>query len=134
VTAYVERRTTELVKKDKELGMLKLNREAKILVNGHLAGVLSEFKEHKNVRITFQYDEDYLKNGSPIGYHIPLKQTPFEWNELPYLFQNLASEGWLRKTQCEEGNINNEDTLGLLLANGKNLIGALAIIPHIREQ
>lgn len=44
--------------------MKKLNREAKIFVNGRLAGILSEFRGGKNQRVVFQYEEDYLKDGS----------------------------------------------------------------------
>ena len=57
---------------------------------------------------------------------------PFEWDKLPSLFHNLTSEGLLREIQCEHDEIDTENTLGLLLANGKELIGALSIIPHIR--
>lgn len=105
-----------------------LNREAKVLVNGKLAGILSEYKSDKSLRIVFQYKEDYLVCGSPIGYHFPLTATPFESDELPPFFENLASEGWLRKAQCEQGGIAYNDTLGLLLSNGAELIGALSIV------
>tara|TARA_R110001592_G_scaffold192882_1_gene439980 strand:+ start:38951 stop:39289 length:339 start_codon:yes stop_codon:yes gene_type:complete len=110
--------------------MLKLNREALILVNGKLAGVLSEYKEGKKERIVFQYEDSYLKSGSPIGSPFPLSPLPFEWDELPNFFHNLASEGWLRKVQCKRDSLENEDTLGLLLKNGKELIGALSIVQH----
>jgi serine/threonine-protein kinase HipA len=113
--------------------MQELSREAQILVNGRLAGILSEYKNGKSVRITFQYEDDYLSSGAPIGYHFPLKSAAFEWGELPPFFENLASEGWLRKVQCEKDDIANEDTLGLLLANGKELIGALSISPYVRD-
>jgi serine/threonine-protein kinase HipA len=113
--------------------MQELNREAQILVNGRLAGILSEYKNCKSVHIIFQYEEDYISSGSPIGYYFPLTTAPFEWNELPPFFENLASEGWLRKVQCEKYDIAHEDTFGLLLANGKELIGALSITPHVRD-
>lgn len=113
--------------------MQKLNREAQILVNGGVAGILSEYKMNNDERIVFQYNEVYLKEGSPIGRHFPLTTDKFEWDELPPFFENLASEGWLRKTQCERAGIENEDTLGLLLANGAELIGAISIIPYLRN-
>ncbi|MBA6398128.1 HipA N-terminal domain-containing protein [Colwellia sp. BRX10-4] len=112
--------------------MKKLKREAKIFVNGKLAGILSEFREGKNQRVVFQYEEDYLKGGSPIGSSFPLTSALFEWDKLPPFFENLASEGWLRKMQSEREGIENEDTLGLLLANGAELIGALSIISYER--
>jgi serine/threonine-protein kinase HipA len=110
-----------------------LKREAKILVNGRFAGILSEFKKDKNQRVVFQYDEGYLKDGSPIGYRFPLTTDPFEWDELPPFFENLASEGWLRKVQCERAGIDIEDTFGVLLANGAELIGAISIVPYEGE-
>jgi len=117
----------------RSIAMQKLNREAQILINGSVAGILSEYKMDNDERIVFQYDEVYLKEGSPIGRHFPLTTERFEWDELPPFFENLASEGWLRKTQCERAGIENDDTLGLLLANGEELIGAISIIPYVRN-
>ena len=112
--------------------MPKLIREAQILVNGSVAGILSEYKRNNDERIVFQYDEAYLKEGSPIGRHFPLTTEKFEWDELPPFFENLASEGWLRKMQCERAGIDHGDTFGLLLANSAELIGAISIIPYVR--
>ena len=64
----------------------------------------------------------------------PLTTTTFEWDELPSFFENLASEGWLRKALCEQSDIAYEDTLGLLLANGMELVGALSIIPNLPDK
>jgi serine/threonine-protein kinase HipA len=113
--------------------IMKLHREAKVLVNGRGAGILSEYKNNKDERIVFKYDEAYMKDGSPIGRNFPLTLAPFEWSTLPPFFENLASEGWLRKVQCERAGIENEDTLGLLLANGTELIGAISIVPYESE-
>jgi serine/threonine-protein kinase HipA len=113
--------------------MSKLKREAQVIVNRKLAGILSEYKNDKSKCIVFQYDVDYLKFGSPIGRHFPLTTEKFEWDELPPFFDNLASEGWLRKMQCERSTIDNGDTFGLLLGNGAELIGAISIIPYARN-
>ncbi|PKH85423.1 HipA N-terminal domain-containing protein [Colwellia sp. Bg11-28] len=107
--------------------MSNKNRKANIFVNSDLAGTLEEFKSEKNSAFVFQYTDDYLKKGSPIGFRFPLTVTPYEFDELPPFFLNLASEGWLKKIQCEQGGIDPDDTFGLLLANGKELIGALSI-------
>lgn len=114
--------------------MSESKRKAQVLVNGKLAGILSEYKNDKSKRLVFQYDVDYLKFGSPIGKYLPLTTTKFDWDELPPFFENLASEGWLRKMQCERAGINHEDTFGLLLANGAELIGAISIIPYVRGE
>ena len=110
---------------------MKPRRDAKVLVNGVLAGILSEYTEGENKRVSFKYDEDYLAYGSPIGSRFPLILAPFYWDEF---FENLASEGWLRKTQCEQSGVDMDDTFGLLLANGKELIGALSITPHKQSE
>lgn len=104
------------------------NRKAKIFVNSVLAGTLEEFKSEKTSAFVFQYTNGYLNNGSPIGFRFPLTDTPYEFDELPPFFSNLASEGWLKKVQCERGGIDPDDIFGLLLANGEKLIGALSII------
>ena len=109
--------------------MSHTNRKAKIFVNSILAGTLEEFTNENNSSFVFQYRDDYLKNGSPIGYRFPLTGVPYEFDGLPPFFANLASEGWLKKTQCKQGGIDPDDIFGLLLANGEKMIGALSIVP-----
>ncbi|PKH88320.1 HipA N-terminal domain-containing protein [Colwellia sp. Bg11-28] len=110
--------------------MSHVNRKAKIFVNGVLAGTLEECINEKVSTFVFQYVIDYLKGaGSPIGFHFPLTATPYEFNELPPFFSNLASEGWLKEIQCNQGGVDQDDIFGLLLANGKEIIGALSIVP-----
>jgi len=113
--------------------MKESKRKAQVFVNGILAGILSEYKNDIGQRIVFQYDTEYLIFGSPIGSHLPLTPRAFEWNELPPFFENLASEGWLREVQSKKCNLDIEDTFGLLLENGEELIGALSILPHDRR-
>ncbi len=108
--------------------MSHVNRKAKIFANGILAGTLEEFMHEKSSAFVFQYTIDYLKGGSPIGFLFPLTATPYEFHELPPFFSNLASEGWLKEIQCEQGGIDRDDIFGLLLENGKELIGALSIV------
>jgi len=36
--------------------------------------------------------------------------------------------------QCERSGIDNQDTFGLLLANGAELIGAISILPYVRDE
>lgn len=98
-------------------------------MNGTLAGTLVELQKDKGDVYIFHYNSGYLITGSPIGFRFPLTSTPYEFDGLPPFFSNLASEGWLKKAQCERGGIDPDDTFGLLLANGKELIGALSIVP-----
>ena len=108
--------------------MYHQKRRAKVLANGIIAGTLTEYEHNNKIKFVYQYEFDYIKNGAPIGYHFPLTRQPYEFDEFPIFFENLASEGWLKKLQCEKNGIDENDTFGLLLANGKELIGALSII------
>ena len=47
----------------------------------------------------------------------------------PAFFENLVSEGWLRKLQSQEQKIDENDRFGLLLMNGRDLVGAVTIVP-----
>ena len=44
-------------------------------------------------------------------------------------FENLVSEGWLRKLQSQQQKIDENDRFGLLLANGGDLVGAVTVEP-----
>lgn len=109
--------------------MPHVNRKANILVNGVLAGTLEECINNNKSNFIFQYSGAYLQGGSAIGYRFPLREAAYEFDGLPPFFSNLASEGYLKEIQCTQGRIDPEDTFGLLLANGRELIGALSIVP-----
>lgn len=110
--------------------MLKLNRRGIIRANGNIAGIISEYTDLKKEQFVFEYQDDYLTNGSPpIGHHYPLTSVPYITDHLPPFFANLVSEGWLRGHQTKKASINKDDYFGLLLANGSELIGAISVIP-----
>jgi len=114
--------------------MLKLNREGDIYCNGSFAGVLQEFNDLKTVSYLFKYDAAYLKDGAPIGHHFPLSDQPFEFDAFPTFFANLISEGWLRTHQAKKARLDKADSFGLLLANGKELIGAISVLTSGAEE
>jgi len=101
------------------------NRAAQVFYGKRLAGVLRE----TDTGFRFQYDSDYLAGGTPISFTLPLQENAFESAELPSFFENLVAEGWLRKLQALEQKIDESDRFGLLLANGRDLIGAVTISP-----
>lgn len=78
---------------------------------------------------SFQYAEDYLKNGIPIAYTLPLRSTAYEGKRLPPFFDNLVSEGWLKRQQSQTQKIDENDHFRLLLENGQDLPGAVSIKP-----
>lgn len=114
--------------------MLKPTREGYIYCNGSFAGVLQEFDDLKTAHYLFKYDAAYLKGGAPIGHRFPLSDHPFEFDTFPTFFANLISEGWLRTHQAKKARLDKADSFGLLLANGKELIGAISVLTRETEE
>ena len=100
-------------------------RIAQVFYNQRLAGRLIETRDG----FEFTYDSDYLAGGTPIAFTFPLREAPFKHADLPSFFENLVSEGWLRKLQSQEQKIDESDRFGLLLMNGRDLAGAVTIAP-----
>ena len=115
---------------------MKANRIATVFVNSNRAGELVELTDGSlsgRESYRFTYDEDYLIGGVPIGHHLPLRKETFNYDILPPFFTNLLSEGWLRKHQSEKARLDKNDEFGLLCANGKELIGAVSLVPGSRQ-
>ncbi|MEX1216477.1 HipA N-terminal domain-containing protein [Saccharospirillum sp.] len=104
-------------------------RQAMVYFHGRLAGML---REEDNGQFTYAYDPRYLIDGEPIAFSIPLSADSYRWDELPPFFSGLVSEGWLRQLQAQYQHVDEQDSFGLLLANGRDLVGAVSVLP-IRE-
>ena len=102
-----------------------MKRSARVLYNDRLAGTLSETADGYQ----FIYDANYLAGGTPISFTLPLQESSFHSKQLPGFFENLVSEGWLRKLQSQEQRIDESDRFGLLLNNGRDLVGAVTVLP-----
>jgi len=100
-------------------------RTAKVYYQDLFAGSLSETSSG----FRFTYDQNYIAVGTPIAYTLPLQEASFESTRLPGFFENLVSEGWLRKLQSRAQKIDERDRFGLLLMNGKDLVGAVTLVP-----
>lgn len=101
-------------------------RKADVYFLGVFAGTLEE----TDAGYRFTYDQGYPANGGrPIGVQFPLSQAVYDFDRFPGYFGNLVSEGWLRRTQSQTQRIAEEDRFGLLLANGRDLVGAVSILP-----
>lgn len=101
-------------------------RKAEVYFLGLFAGILEE----TDSGYRFTYDQNYpAKGGRPIGVQFPLSQAVYEFDHFPGYFANLVSEGWLRRIQSQTQRIAEEDRFGLLLANGRDLVGAVSIMP-----
>jgi serine/threonine-protein kinase HipA len=107
------------------MSQLLPKRVAKVFYSQRLVGVLRE----TDSGFSFTYDEHYLVSGAPIAFTLPFQQEAFESKTLPSFFENLVSEGWMRKMQARALGINEEDRFGLLIANGQDLVGAVTVMP-----
>lgn len=105
----------------------------KVYMHDRFAGILAE---EPGGRFVFTYDESYLEAGSPaISVTLPLRPQPHycERGLHPY-FDNLVAEGWLRDAQARALGIAKNNRFALLLAFGRDCIGAVSIIdPEPRE-
>ena len=106
-------------------------RQAKIYYKIRFAGLLAE--DEKGT-FRFSYDDLYRIDGSPIAYSIPISNKPFVSNGLPAFFDNLISEGWMRRIQSTSQHIDENDSFGLLLHNGRDLVGAVSVLPDEEDR
>ena len=99
-------------------------RAGQVFFNGTPAGLLHETAEG----FSFAYLSEYVTSRrQAIAYSLPVQTAPFSSKTLFPFFENLVSEGWLCRTQAQVQHIDERDRFGLLLANGKDLIGAITI-------
>ncbi len=103
-----------------------MNRKAQVLVNGLLAGILSETVEGK---FLFQYDETYLKDPShlPVSLTLSKRREVYTSSFLFPFFDGLIPEGWLLEIASKNWKINPRDRMGLLLHLCQDAIGNVSI-------
>ncbi len=101
-----------------------MDRIADVYYKHRLAGVLSETSDG----FQFRYDAEYLAIGTPLSFNLPLQAEAYVSRALFPFFENLVSEGWLRKLQSQQQKIDENDRFGLLLLNGQDLVGAVTIV------
>ena len=100
-------------------------RKANIFYNDNFVGVLEEIPSGYK----FAYDEKYLlhKEAVAISITLPLRKEKYESDQLFSFFKGLLSEGWYKDLVCKTLKYDSEDEFGLLLATGKNTIGAVTV-------
>lgn len=90
-------------------------------------GILRESESGFN----FTYDSIYLEKGIPIGFNFPFSNISYYSSSLFPIFENLVSEGWMLKLQSSVQHIDESDKFGILLHNGKDLIGAITVLKEL---
>ena len=100
-----------------------MDRIGYVYFNELFAGIISESVEG----FTFVYDSNYISFGTPIGYNYPFSQLKYFSSTFFPIFENLVSEGWLLNLQSRLQHLDKSDKFGLLLNNGRDLIGAISI-------
>lgn len=104
---------------------------AVVYFRGNKAGILSR---EEREWVVFAYDQTYLARGGPaLSLSLPLRGQPFRSRDLPAYFSGLCSEGWLRRVQSFEQGIHPDDHFTRLVLNGRDLAGAVTIIPEMDD-
>ena len=98
-------------------------RKAKVLYKNQLAGYLSETP----AGYQFIYDKDYLRSGQPISVSLPLREEPYESNELFSFFKGLLPEGWYLAIVSATAKVDAQDAFGILLATTSDTVGAVSV-------
>lgn len=99
-----------------------MRRRVTVLLYGEVVGFLSQDEQG----YLFEYLPDYI--GPPLSLSLPVAQRRFHREKLHPYFASLAPEGWLKKRYSQLQQLDEHDLFGILIQNGKNLIGAVQII------
>ena len=80
----------------------------------------------------FTYQREYLakKGARPIAPNLPLRAEPYDSSGLHPVFEGLLPQGWLLDIDLERYRLKPSDQFGLLLATGRDTIGAIEILPE----
>ncbi len=98
-------------------------RQAKVYVNNHEAGVLSEYESGSSYG--FEYREDY--SGAPVSLTLPLNQKTYMFSVFPPFFDGLLPEGYQLEGLLKTGKIDRNDLFTQLLAVGEDMVGNVTV-------
>ena len=107
-------------------------RQGKVYYKDHLAGILTEQDDGEYI---FQYDERFRIEYPDefITFTMPVTDKPYSDNRLFPFFEGLIPEGWLLDIASRNWKINPDDRMGLLLACCRDCIGAVSVVPIVKE-
>ena len=105
----------------------KILKTAEVFFKDKRAGFLYQTEKG----YTFTYDEDFLKENTPISVSLPLRKESYESKELFPFFSGLLPEGWYLDLVLAKQKIERNNQFGILLATaGADTIGAV----NVRKQ
>ncbi|RQM70420.1 MULTISPECIES: HipA N-terminal domain-containing protein [Aeromonas] len=99
-----------------------MRRQVEVYLYGKHIGLLRQNDDG----YLFEYNNGYM--GPPLSLSFPVNQGRFYSDSLHPYFASLAPEGWLRKRYSQLQQLDENDLFGILIQNGKNLIGAVQLI------
>ena len=107
-------------------------RKANVLMNGQIAGYLSETEDG----YSFWYDAVYLnsEDARAVSLTLPLTDKPYNSKTMIPFFDGLIPEGWLLEVAEKNWKLNERDRMGLLLACCKDCIGAVSVVATKEEK
>jgi serine/threonine-protein kinase HipA len=97
-------------------------RKAEIYQQGKRAGVLEELERN---RYRFAYAQGY--RGQPISLALPVRETPYEFDEFPPVLEGLLPEGPQLEALLRRYKVDKHDLFQQLLIVGEDVVGSLTI-------
>ena len=98
--------------------------------NNEPCGYLAQYCDSRGNRVyMYTYTKAYLaqNNEKALSLSLPLREDPYYSERLFGFFDNLLSEGWLKREQAKLLNINEIDHFSLLAKNGADMAGAVTV-------
>jgi serine/threonine-protein kinase HipA len=97
-------------------------RKAEVYQQGTLAGILEELV---GSRYRFTYAPGY--GGQPISLALPVRETPYEFEKFPAVFEGLLPEGLQLEALLRRYKVDKKDMFQQLLIVGEDVVGSLMI-------
>ena len=96
--------------------------KAEIYQQGTLAGILEELDRN---RYRLVYASGY--RGQPISLALPVRETPYEFDKFPPIFEGLLLEGMQLEAMLRQYKIDKKDMFKQLIAVGQDVVGSLTV-------
>jgi len=97
-------------------------RKAEIYQQGILAGILEELGRNG---YRFVYTPGC--RGEPISLALPVRETPYEFDKFPPVFEGLLPEGLQLEAMLRKYKIDKKDMFKQLVTVGQDVVGSLTI-------